>query len=258
MAGPITHVKVAGAWKRVNKIHVRVAGVWKGCNKVYNKVGGVWKLIHTQIPPILTYINKAVSPTNNTVYTFLAHPIGTASATRLVIIGVFGANNAGAAAAAPTGLTIGGVAATNHGSALGTGTNEVGITIFSLVVAAGTTADIIATWADGQVRCGIVSFTLTGYISATPVANPSNIADPANNVGAAFTVGLAQVGLVIAAINAAPATCTWANATESDDFVVDTGNAAMSCAIVPAATVATVTATFTASDALAIRGAVWG
>jgi hypothetical protein len=40
---PDMHVRVGGAWKKVNRIWVRVGGVWKETNNAYVRVGGAWK-----------------------------------------------------------------------------------------------------------------------------------------------------------------------------------------------------------------------
>jgi len=37
------HVKVSGAWKKLNGIHVKVSGTWKAVNNAYVNVSGVWK-----------------------------------------------------------------------------------------------------------------------------------------------------------------------------------------------------------------------
>jgi hypothetical protein len=37
------HVKVSGAWKRINKMYVKVSGTWKEVQNAYVKTGGAWK-----------------------------------------------------------------------------------------------------------------------------------------------------------------------------------------------------------------------
>lgn len=43
------HVKVAGAWKSIDKAWVKVAGAWKECDEVFVKQGGVWKSVWVNI-----------------------------------------------------------------------------------------------------------------------------------------------------------------------------------------------------------------
>jgi hypothetical protein len=56
------HVKVSGAWKKLNGLHVKVSGVWKEVQAGYTKVGGVWKQFYTYA--LVTVTNAAISSTS--------------------------------------------------------------------------------------------------------------------------------------------------------------------------------------------------
>lgn len=172
----------------------------------------------------LTYVGSSVDGTNATDFTFTDHAIGTAASDRLVIVGVIYQNNGDTAATAPTSLTIGGSPATIHGSQLGTGTNECGITIASKVVPSGTTATIAFGFAEDMVRAGVVVYTLTGWTRQTPAAMDGQINSPetTTRVENTFTVGLNQIGIYVTHNNDnGLRTCTFSNATQNVDTVFE-------------------------------------
>jgi len=43
------HVRVSGAWKKLNGLHVKVSGAWKEVNNAYVKVSGVWKQFYQNL-----------------------------------------------------------------------------------------------------------------------------------------------------------------------------------------------------------------
>jgi len=209
--------------------------------------------------PELIFRSSAVSAASLTTYTFAAMAIGAASANRLVIALLFSHDGAGTAGDAPTSVTIGGVTATIHVSGVGTGANECSASVCSALVPTGTTADVVATWPDARTRAGCGVYTLTDYGSATPVATASAIDDPNTAVSVSLTVTAIQVGVVGSTSNpGASTTCTWTNATENFDSVMEAGFGSCSSAAVAAGFSGTVTATWANSGAVAIAGAVWG
>jgi hypothetical protein len=50
---PDMHVRVGGAWKKVNKAYTRVGGAWKQVINGYVRVGGSWKQFLSSFTPNL-------------------------------------------------------------------------------------------------------------------------------------------------------------------------------------------------------------
>lgn len=210
-------------------------------------------------PPVLTYITKAAITANATSYNFGSLSIGAAAIDRLVIAALFAHNGSGDPGFAPTSLTLDAVDMDSHGSTLGTGANETSTSIFSMLVPTGTTAAFVANFVgDAQTRAGIAIFTLEDYLSAIPLASPSNTADGVTNLGAAFTIEPGEmIGLAAGNCrNTDVTTVSWAGATESDEIILESGVGVASVAIVTAT--GTVTPTFSSLGSLGLRGAVWG
>lgn len=216
-------------------------------------------------PPTITYCGQAASGSNSTSYTFASRAIGAESATRLVVVGVISNNNAGTPGAAPSGVTIAGDAMTSDGSTLGTVSNEVGLSFWRRVVASGTTADIVVSFSDGQVRCGIVIFTVEGYESATPVSESGSTvaADGFSTaISLAFATSSRQAGIVIGGLSTgitdSSNSCVLTNATEKADFRLETfyDYAAVGGLIAPGLS-ADIVATWSLPGHRAIRAIKW-
>jgi len=209
----------------------------------------------------LIFRSSAVSGANNATYTFSAMAIGAAAADRLVIAVVASHDSADTAGEAPTSVTIGGVTATLHVHAVGTGTNEGSVTICSAIVPTGTTADVVATWAAARVRAGAGLYTLANYAGATPVATNQNTATvDSTTIAIDLTVAFDQIGVVGATSRSATAsTVTWTNAAEDFDVAMEASESSISGAHVAAGSGAvTVTATMSNTGSPCIAGAVWG
>jgi len=43
---PSTYTKIAGVWKKVDKIYTRAGGTWKEIDNAYQKVAGTYKIVH--------------------------------------------------------------------------------------------------------------------------------------------------------------------------------------------------------------------
>lgn len=134
------------------------------------------------------YVGSTVNPANQTAYTFAGHAIGDAASARLVVVIAHGYGT-GAAARTVTGLTIGGVAATQViGPSAAFHTS-----IWQLPVAAGTTADIAVTFSGAMDWASIDVYALTGLSSNTAT-------DSDTDTGAVLTLALTTgVGDVVIA-----------------------------------------------------------
>lgn len=102
---------------------------------------------------------------NGTVATFTNKAIGSASATRIVLVGILGEYSQ----VAVSGVTIGGVAASKIAGASGNSALGIALEVWALAVSAGTTATIEVTWASAQIT-GIRVYALDG-VNATPTGS---------------------------------------------------------------------------------------
>ena len=140
------------------------------------------------IKPVITiatiaFQTSAVSADNLTTYTFASQAIGTASATRKIIVGVGGQNVGGQGI---NTVTVGGNSAAQI-AATGVFNSENRAEIWAVDVASGTTADVVVTWADAAVNCGIGIWAADDTAASvsdtlTDITNPLNgtIDVPAN------------------------------------------------------------------------------
>lgn len=87
MAAPNTHVKVAGAWKRVKQIHVKVSGTWKKVNYGYVRTGGVWKRIFQSRTAVNLTISAATN--NYNIFTAAGSPAGVVDVVLTINSGIF-------------------------------------------------------------------------------------------------------------------------------------------------------------------------
>jgi hypothetical protein len=136
------------------------------------------------------YIERYGSNASSTSHTFSAVPWANPAAGRRIVVGVLG----GSGNAAPTGVTIGGVAATmiSSGSrAAGGGSHHSSFWIADL--AAGTSGDVVITHAAAKSRIFCVVWEVFGIASNTPsdsqytdAANTTSIDVPLNGLLLAF------------------------------------------------------------------------
>lgn len=116
----------------------------------------------------IVFTDQISSGFDQTTYTFTGRAIGAASASRFVVVGVVGA---AAASRTISSVTIGGSAATLivKRDAIAQPT-----ALYGLVVAAGTTADIVVTFSGTMLRCSVFVYALTALASTVPVATGNN------------------------------------------------------------------------------------
>jgi len=150
-----------------------------------------------------TFQDSSVDAADLTTYTFAAEPIGTASATRRVVVAI-GTNSTRTISS----VTIGGVSATVDATSTLSGTGHVALA--SAVVPTGTTASVVVTLDAAGLGMGIGVWTLTDGDPTGQVAASSG--DPTN-----LTVTTTTGDVVIAyAFTATIATAlfAWSVATE--------------------------------------------
>ncbi len=166
----------------------------------------------------LTALQTNFSLSDTTSYSFVAEPIGTAGATRVVIVG-FGARFTGTTAAAVSSVTIGGVTAqVRSSSRSGTATSVCGIA--SAAVPTGTTATIAIEYSRAASKCLIAVYHVDDMATVAPANYEINLAaDPSASVDCppnGFMIGVAVTGNNTSA--------SWTNLTEDFDYVNPTEN----------------------------------
>lgn len=159
---------------------------------------------------------REVSPAAS-VITDSSIAIGTASATRKVVVGAACVGSA-ASARSVSSMTIGGVSATYViGQSDALGSQQYRVEIWQATVPTGTTGDIVTTWNANVAQHGIGVYAIydaasaahdTGGSTASPMSDTLNI--PANGVA----VGVAGSN--------GGATFTWTNLTEAYDAEMKT------------------------------------
>lgn len=133
----------------------------------------------------ITYVGSATNTTAGTSFSFNSQAIGTADATRIVVVGIA---DAVTAAITVTGVTIAGNAATQATSAASDSGGGALSDIWYLAVPTGTTANIVVSVSSSQTRAAIVVYSVTN--SAGGFSSASNTASgPAvTTLGATATV----------------------------------------------------------------------
>lgn len=109
--------------------------------------------------PTISYVSTGTGQTGTTI-TYTAQNIGTASADRVVIVGI--TTGYTGTAAQTDSMTIGGVTATKLISGKISNTNSTYIGLFALNVTSGTTANIVTTVTTSANRSAIVVWNMTG------------------------------------------------------------------------------------------------
>lgn len=154
--------------------------------------------------PTITFQQSDEDSGDATQYTFAAQPIGTASATRRVVVTI-GTNSTRTV----TAVTIGGVSATLDATNTLGGTAH--LTIASAVVPSGTTADVVVTTDGGALALGmgIGVWTLSSGSPTGQVATGNG--DP-TNLTVATTAGSAVIAVAFTT-GVGTAAFSWTNAT---------------------------------------------
>lgn len=188
--------------------------------------------------PSLSYVTSASQGAGGPSFTFTATAIGTAGATRFVVVAVGSRIDAGTVD--PTGVTIAGGAATlivEHNN----GDNYVGL--WGRAVAAGTTANIVVTFDDTRDQCLIAVYAVYDLISNTASATSSDTAGTLS-----LNLNTQADGVLIGACfdHGTPTAGTWTGATENAEVANAGGRMCVGSASgIVAATPRTVSGTVT-------------
>lgn len=181
----------------------------------------------------ITFTDSSVDESNLTApysYTFSTQAIGTASADRIVIVGV-ALTNFNVDAGSISGVTIAGETATQRQSVkVGPGTgNEILMEFWTAPVTSGNTGNVVVSFANANaLQCGIAVWAMTGASSAVPTAT-ANDTDSNTNSTSGFTLSAAITvaangGFVAYAADVAAIwddSYVWASATENVDEAIE-------------------------------------
>tara|TARA_R110000751_G_scaffold280504_1_gene382979 strand:+ start:115 stop:780 length:666 start_codon:yes stop_codon:yes gene_type:complete len=166
------------------------------------------------VPPSANYLDTANSTAGGTIFTFEDMDLGTAGATRNIVVGFSGQ---GTGLAQPSSITVAGVTATiDIGLAIGT-EHELGLA--HAEVPSGTSGDVVVTWPQAaSLRCGVQIFNFFGM--STTLSDSAS--DGANVCSANIDVpaGGFAFGYCYAYNNGGAGTIVWTGLTEDNEAPV--------------------------------------
>ncbi len=161
--------------------------------------------------PTVSFVGVTVSTANSTAYTFSSASLGTPAPGRVIIVGVTAAD--AASVYTLNSLTVGGATANQQ---VFLETNTLHSEIWSVLLPAGVTGDIVATFSEAITSCAIAVYATYNLTSATALATASSNADPGS-----ATVRIPPRGIVIGNITStafvASGPYTWTGLTEDHD-----------------------------------------
>lgn len=170
--------------------------------------------------PVVSYRTQSLDATDLTTYTHSSLDIGTASAGRYVIVGIWQTNSTAARTA--SSVTIGGVTATFlDRSQIATGATRFGTKEYWIAnVPTGTTGNVVVTWSGACQRSSVDVWAVYN-LKSTTLADSQ--ADTTNLTTSTVTISIPSGGfaLAFATGNSSP-TYTWSSASERSDALVET------------------------------------
>lgn len=167
-------------------------------------------------PASISFIGSTENTTDGTSFTFTNHAIGTANATRRVVVvcHFFAASNT------VTSATIQGISATIHVQATEGGATNAGIAIISALVPTGTTATIVLNLSASSTRAYVGVFSALHESVSSPFATATDITLTSSttlDINANTSAG----GWIVSGTTMGGATAgrtyTWTGVTESYD-----------------------------------------
>ena len=166
----------------------------------------------------ITVLNRGsfvnIGSSGASTFTATAYPIGTASSTRRVIVGVVTANL--------TSATIGGVSATIDVQVSSSSSRQTGVHVISATVPTGTTANIVLNFDNAfgsRVVVGIYGVAIDGLVSTTPVTarTVASSTSPLSTTLATTSGGFLIAGVMSYDGGGISASVAWTGATEQND-----------------------------------------
>lgn len=171
-------------------------------------------------PGSVAFIGTTIDTTVGAPQTFTGVSIGAADATRRVIVVIHGSGTGGAV----TAVTIGGISATIHASAVDVDDRSC---IVSAAVPTGTTATIVVTYTGSAWdEMGIAVFRAINLVSGTPHATATDTVDVVS-----MSINIPTNGILVAGcINNTSAGMTTVGVTENYDLAIGDDQMAGGCA----------------------------
>lgn len=210
------------------------------------------------VPSVVTsaYVGGTNNGTSGTSFTFTNHAIGTADANRKVVVVAY---PNGSSVTDISGITIGGNAANQDVKLTSISNGPIGI--YSLAVAAGTTATIVVNTTGTAARCRIEVYTVTGNI-AIPTVLDTGTGYTASGTSVNDILTTAPGTAIIAGMGisgSSSGTLSWTGV--SKDSEDSTGSALRDMSVghadVPVASSTTVFATSSSSTTIGMVAAVY-
>jgi hypothetical protein len=192
-----------------------------------------------------SYLQTATSGSATTSYSFASQNLGTAATDRYIIAAVTTFED-GSGSGTITGVTIGGVTATQAAQAASSGTSPVTAALYIAAVPTGTTGTVVVTTSDACNRASISLYRATKLTSATPASTLTDTSVSANALSGTLAVQDGFVIAVAASDGGSGLTCTWTGVTENadDNYEFDSSLHAGSLQLTNTSAAYTVTATF--------------
>ena len=177
----------------------------------------IYSSYNSSTPVTAAFTASAVSTAADTAYTFSSQALGTASSTRMIVIGICGSSNSGSASTVNS-VTVAGVSATKA-KEQGDGT-EAGYSsdLWYVALASGTSGDVVVTFDATQARTGI-GLTAVYDADNSPFDTSGNSDDPM-----VATISCPAKGIILGSctMNASAGVSTaWTNLTEKYDQAVE-------------------------------------
>lgn len=194
--------------------------------------------------PTLAFLQGATSTADATEYTFSGQSLGDAASDRLIVVCLHGRR---IGTLPVSSVTVAGVTATEvvtqTNSSLFNGQSVFSRSaIYLASVPTGTSGDVVVTFGQTSLRCGIQLYRLTG-VGATAASTATSIADAPT-----ATLTIPANGLLIAAASTARDNavndCTWTNATRDYQILIESALRASSASTTQAGTDVAITATW--------------
>ena len=168
----------------------------------------------------ITWADSATDSTDLSSYTFSGLEIGSAASDRWVLVA------AGSDDELPTGVTIGGVAATQCGTGR-SNANDGSASLWRRKVTSGTSADIVVSFGATMSMCAVTVYRVVGAQEIQVASTAGSTADTNGVISASLTIPSGGVGIGVVMGNAGAANAyTWSGLTEDTDVQpgTDTGN----------------------------------
>lgn len=167
------------------------------------------------VNPTMSYVSSNSSTAGSDPVTFTAQSIGTADATRKIIVAVGWSS---AADQTISSMTIGGVSAAQV-VATDTSSGSGGAAIWIADVPTGTTGDIVIDWSGSVARCAIAVYRVVNLTSST-ATDTDTATSASSGVISVSACTIPANGFAIASvscIDGSGGTFTWSGITEDTD-----------------------------------------